>query len=442
MDGIDLVLHRHRELTAEPPRGSEHPDRELAVWLADHVGGLAAEYARRPRFREYATWSLGNLLPGCDTPAAAAVAAFEAAAVRHARLLREGLQTPWGRSALAAVPPAEMVFGPVRICGDGTQAPLGPECRQVFDEGGRIAGQVAAVAEPFWSGLASGDDYFWPSADWPLHHPPPDRRTNGSFLVPFNPELHVLGDFVTRCLLHRVGLVMERLTEGRRTLLATAGGRPPAAFGGLVADMGPLDAAVRAIEAVCREPGEAPLRDACVTLTQVYVACHPAADVGWLGLPPQGQALAGGWCVRRALQTGRTSHAVARVAAAVHALRGLYAGGPPGQTAVEEAVAGGGLVVVAGRQEVFWDGQRVAIDWGRYQQPWRLLVALARAAPRGRAVGPVDLYDRVVSGSTMPNLFSRLGKLLPPRLRREITPGDEPGTYRLRPAAGRVHLFD
>ena len=73
--------------------------------------------------------------------------------------------------------------------------------------------------------------------------------------------------------------------------------------------------------------------------------------------------------------------------------------------------------------------------------PWQLLWRLANRARLGAAVGCRDLYDDGVVDSTVHNRWRRLKALLPPTLAREVEPGTERATYRLKLGAAQIHLF-
>jgi hypothetical protein len=129
-----------------------------------------------------------------------------------------------------------------------------------------------------------------------------------------------------------------------------------------------------------------------------------------------------------------------RVATALADLPRVYDGRTPTASPVEEAIAGGGLVLT-GEPAAYWGGARLDIDWARNRTAWRLLSLLAEAARAGHFLAQEDAYDRVISEATYSNAISRLRSLLPTELQSLIRPGPQPRTYRLDARRNRVHVF-
>jgi hypothetical protein len=177
-----------------------------------------------------------------------------------------------------------------------------------------------------------------------------------------------------------------------------------------------------------------------VTLTQAHAAFHPAPALDWLNLP--GPVVEHGrQTFRHRLTNVRSPELVERVAAALTTLGRLYAGEPPGQTALDEAIASGGLVLTENPPAAYWDGTQIPTNWSRHRKSWRRLLALARRARVGAAVEELDIYDEVPAESAMPTLFARLRALVPASLHREIRPGSRPRSYRLTLPSNRVHII-
>jgi hypothetical protein len=129
------------------------------------------------------------------------------------------------------------------------------------------------------------------------------------------------------------------------------------------------------------------------------------------------------------------------VAAALGQVPQLYGDALPNQSALDEAVAKGGLVLREEPPTLYWKGRVHGANWLKHRMPWQFLWRLAEKAKRGHSFEDRDLYgDRLVSFSTFPTVFNRLKKLVPPTLFKEIVPGEMPRTYRLRLDPGQIYL--
>ena len=438
MDRIELAERRYRQIVPVPVRSwAEMPVRKLGVWLKDEVAPLVGEYIARPRFRDAACWSLHAFRAGADTPARRQVDATAAALTRHARLLRSALRSRRVAAAVAdSLPPLPMVTG------SGVR-PISRTVREV-DQLPVMIAQIEGIARPFWRDLVDPADYLEPRGAWLPREKPSEHVTAGEFVVSLNPELHAIGDFISRCLFRRVEVLAEILAAADRAVQACVpalGRAAPKSVSGLAADGELLRESVRQLHTICRPDGEGAVRDSCVVLAQVYTAFHPAPDVGWLGLPDHVLEV-GRHTLRHRFTNARNPELPERVAAALGDLRRLYANEPPGQSALEEAVARGGLVLTTSPWAAYWARQLLVIDWAKNDRSWELLVALARKGRYGATVEDRDLFPDNASPSAMPNLCARLKKLLPAELRKQILPGDAPRSYSLKLESAQIVVID
>lgn len=452
---IESAERRYRQIVpdAAATRGAITVG-ELRDWLRGDVAPLVGEFAPRPKFREAACWPLVALPPGADTPARRQLDAVSAALRGHARLLKKALQSRRVAAALREfLPPLSAVTTEEVVVGASHRRTVSCTTREV-DRPSDMAARVGAIARPFWRDLVCPDDYMGPVGGW-LRDAPRGRGAekvaDGDFVVSLNPELHPIGDFVTRCLFRRVETLVDILREARGAVLSCAGRArlaAPGCLSELAGDADRLRDEVRRLHKVCRPDGEFATRDSCVTLTQVYAAFHPAPDLAWLGLD--------GAVVERGRMTlgHRWTHSrgrglTERVAAALGDLRRLYANEPPGRSALDEARARGGLVLTTQSRRAYWAGKLVAdkegvgVDWYKEDKPWELLLALARKGYRGDAVEERDMYSPVRSLSAMSSLCDRLRKLLPPELCGRIAPGKNSArSYRLKLDRDRITIID
>ncbi len=328
------------------------------------------------------------------------------------------------------------------VTGAGSQ-PISRTVREV-DQLPVMTAQIEAIARPFWRDLVDTADYLGPRGAWLLREEPSEHVTAGEFVVSLNPELHAIGDFVTRCLFRRVEVLAEILAGADRAVLACVpalGRAAPKSVSELAGDRDQLQETIRQLHTICRPDDEATVRDSCVILAQVYVAFHPAPDVGWLGLPDDVIEV-GRAALRHRFTNTRNPELTERVAAALGDLRRLYANESPGQSALEEAVARGGLVLTTSPRAAYWEGNLLAVNWAKNDRPWEMLLALARKGRLGAAVEERDLFTGGASPSATPTLFGRLKRLLPAELWKQIIPGIEIRSYCLKLEPAQIVVID
>jgi hypothetical protein len=295
-----------------------------------------------------------------------------------------------------------------------------------FDSVAADMGYVSSVVGRFWSDLVFKEDYFRPTAGWG------NTTTNPNDATEFRmtDRIPLVGDLVTRCLQYRIDTVVAELERIYGRILAASRtptrGRPPSRDG-VEEAWRRLRVAVTACRRAIRIEPAARIRDSCICLAQIYFAYREPADVAWLGLAADTLAL-GNHHLRHHAQSLRNHVFFERVHSALGDLDLLYRGLPPEVSALEEAVAGGGLVLDEG-PSVFWEGTIIPAEWSRNGRPWDLLVRLVEAGPAGE-VEPVSMFPRSASGTALPNLVNRLRNLLPASLRCRIRPVGG-GSYRL-----------
>lgn len=433
MDRIEWAERGYQQIVRTPVAAwDEVPVRNLEVWLRDAVAPLVAEYIRRPRFQEFAAWPLRALRPGSGTPARSAVEAVDQSLVQCARTIRKALQSARLQRALKTFLPPKPVAASETVLIDGGGSKIISRKTNDYSPLPAMEAQIESIAQRFWTDLVNPGDYWQPSTRWLLREGV-QTLSSGELVASLNPELHRAGDFMTRCLDRRVSLLAEELKAARHAILtATRSLGPSAPKASLLvsSDLAQVQVRIRELYAACWPEPEGAYRDSCITLVQAYVAYHPNPDVEWLG-DAAAESSVGGHVFRQSVSHARKLEVTERVAAALADLRRIYAEEPPGQSALEEAVARGGLVIAESSRQVFWSGKKLNIAWSRGSKPWKLLLMLARKAAFEGFVVEEDIYDDVVSGSAMATLFGRLKKLLPPELKKAILPGPEPRSYRL-----------
>jgi len=320
-----------------------------------------------------------------------------------------------------------------------------------------LLGQVEEIADRFWSDLVCTRDYFEPTGGWMVKQKKSrnspasgeeskaaDYRQPGEFVVALNPDLRAGGDFVSRCLCIRVDGLRDTLARFRKQcgqLLPTSSRHLAKRWDEIEKSWVELCESVDQLRQVCLQSADRPLRDACIVLTQVYAAFHSQPDVGWLGLTEDLVQRATA-IIRYRFTRTRDVELAERTAVALGQLRSLYIDKDEQQSAVEEAIATGGLVVVSLPPAVYWEGKLINVQWHQHRQGWECLSRLAKKARLRAALEVKDLYeDKVVSESALAMVVNRLKKLLPASLSKHIIPSRSPSGYLLDVEHERLHLF-
>jgi len=441
MDRLELALRRYRQIVPQAVGPLDFPLRDVRIWLAEDVCPVLEDFAARPTFREYASWPIRILGRSAETPERALIERVD----EELRVCGKALvQLTRGQFFLRKLeelypPRVETVAGEVEIAGTGLlRNSVRPALVNHLEQ--ELA-QVAAIGRRDWEDLVNVNDYFEPQQEWVAARNG-QRVQRGDWIVSVNPELLPIGNFVVRCLLKRIEMRLEILKSLRRkcqVALRQIQGKYAKQRAALTVGWNKLAQSITEIEELFRTGPEVRLRDACAVLTQVYLAFHPKPDVAWLGLDPgiveQGQVT-----IHARLTQRQSANMLDRAAAALSDLRHIFPEGSR-QTAIEEAIASGGLVIVQGRGEVYWEVNLVADQLGRIQ--WKFLLALASKARLRAAVGISDVYssNKTTSDSALATVWGRLKLELPPSLWKLVNPGPKARTYRLDLEPQRIHIF-
>jgi hypothetical protein len=440
MDRLDFLVRRFRQIVPHPLSDWDPARGQLLrCWLNDDVSPVLEDLTKRPRFRAQAAWPVQTLRPGSGTAERALVEDVDAALVALGRALGRLARKPHVRKRLKAVAVEEVVTEEEVLLGLGTSQ-VTRRVRSPVDRLEAFRMQLKQIGGRFWQDLVCLQDYFEPMGGWMTRKHA--KVQPGEFVVALTPELHPGGDFVSRCLCRRVEGLVETL-QGFLRFAGEAFRLPGASIpeGWAEENQRHRDLAHLAdrLRRACLRGAQQPLRDACILLTQVHAALCGGADLGWLGLP-EDVIQAGATAMGHRL---RSCHGelLERLAASLAELKTLYADGDGQQSAIEEATAAGGLVVLRSRQHVYWEGNLLAVNWSRYHALWRLLVALAEQGRRGGVVEHRHLYDHATALSTFPTTVSRLRERVPASLWKHIVPSRDPRGYRLQLDRRQIHLF-
>ena len=118
-----------------------------------------------------------------------------------------------------------------------------------------------------------------------------------------------------------------------------------------------------------------------------------------------------------------------------------------GEASLQDAIAGGGLVLVNVRRHLYWKKARVVIDWSRHENSWNFLFRIAKAAKLYKTgldgVAFTEGFEAKIP--SMRSIKSRLVNLegFPNAIANCIEPTGQKGTYRLElPVTTGLHLFE
>lgn len=440
MERWELALRRYKQIVPETvTEWSDFPFRELGVWLVDDVCPVVEDYCRRPAFRERAAWPVRVLAPGAATPERGLVDAATTDLEKTAKALRHLVGKKLVRRKIDTLyPPKQTVITETVVIGGSGTVSREVETGSV-DETTIQLGQIEQIAQRGWKVLVRVEDYFEPVQEFVRTE---DGRyvQCGELIVSLTPELHAIGNFVVRCLLRRIetisSIVDSLYQKCRRAVEAT--GRSYAHLEQLELAYAGLQRNRLALRVALTTGDDNALRESCIILTQVYAAFHPAPDLRWLGLADE-RVSWGATAIRARFTQFQNAEMMDRIAAALADLRKLYESDGLQQSAIDEAIATGGLVIVEHSGVVYWEGQKISGAWQGVL--WRFLIALARKACFSADVDQRDIYPEVKSLNIMSRNWERLQVRLPPSLCHLVEPGTQPHTYRLNLDPSRIHVF-
>jgi len=447
MDLIRLAMRQYEALVPDSLRSEDQdelfqqlPESKIEAWFSDCVLPAIDELWQRPIFRNYATWPQRMLAPGAETETREMVERMDACLIEEAKVISQlggNRQVADQLDRMLADAKDRETREPVE---DGWM--LGLPHKHVMIPYYRD--QLESIATGCWTDLVCVDDYFGPAGGMMRCEPLPEGATEGAMVVSHQAHLRHVGDLISRCMLQRVRSWTGFLAEARAIYLEACRGAESQELAEVEAEQASwikLQECWNRLLSICVVGAEARTREACMIAVQVVADFHPSPDLDWLGLDPHTIARFHGQ-LRATCVSRRDLSILDRIAAALNTLHNLYQGLDPTASAVDEAIASGGLVMIEKTRKVYWECEEIGQSWGIHRKPWELLLILAQRTRLGASVDQSDLYPEPVSDSTMQNRPRRLKELLPPTLARLIVPGHERVTYRLELSPDKVHLFD
>lgn len=442
MQQVVFAIRRYAELAPKPNsihRFNPNDINNLSAWLKKDVCNAIRPFLIRVKFQEHAAWALRHLVAGTKTQERRAIEAVDRALSACASQLTEIAAIPNVRIKLQEQnPPYQKDIATCITIGDPT--PQVHETRRIMIDNLREGlAYMEHIRDHFWTDLVCTDDYFAP---WGGLSGNMDNEPASRFLNSQTRQLHPIGDLVTECLLQRVDQLHQKIREFQSKCLralSSLARAMPTQHHKCTKSLEKLDEKIATLKSlVTYDPFT--IRSACVALTQLYLCFNPEADVAWLGLDER-SILIGSESLTAHSSGSRNVEFFDQVAIALRQLRKLYEGEPAHQSALDEAIAGNGLVIDEVSETAYWEGDRIVTSWSA--KSWTLLIALARASRSESSITDTDVYDPRdrSTGNPLPQLINRLKQKLPPSLKKSIEPGVQKGSYRLKVPMGSTHIF-
>ena len=436
MDSRELAVHQF-ELIQDRLKKQSLAGSAATAWLQKYVVPAVAEYWGRPRFREYAMWSIVNLADSADSEDREKLDALRESIHGVSEAIQQLATKPGVAHHI------EQLFSTVPANVD----------EEIWVEGDESDTVHTSTNHPLSNGihpnalnsflrdgefhLTNSNDYFGPVQEFTQSADKPVQR--GELIVSVNPQFVPIGDMIVHTMLRRIELAEELLKDGRRTVLEVVS-QIDADYEALTTAvntaMAALTKSVAAIRPRFQHNAEAKLRQACSVLTQIYAAKNPAADCDWLGLPND-VVESGRQSIDMRLQSWPGIQMYLVIANALTTLEKLYQGQQDGSE-IDEAISSCRLVIAEKSQQVWWEGKECLNGFSPVE--FRSLRLLASGASARRIIAEADVYEDVGSPSRFPTMIGRLKKRLPDTLAERIIHGGEKSTFRLELSGEQVYV--
>jgi hypothetical protein len=439
MEGWKFALRRYDELTISSNERTLGRSERAECWLRDDVCSAVAEQVRRAEFRRLASWHRTKLAAGSKSEERALVDAIDAGLVDIARQQADILQSfgnawrPRKRSRTRrpdGSPPGMKVVETVVIGSPATQVSQPEQPNDLRPD--TLLRWSENIAERPWLDLVCPNDFIRSTAELNLREPKRPHVQNGMFVSLLNPNLRAIGDQIARSMKVRIEWFEETLRRIQSILREKNDARMCVTANEVLAETWRLYRRNRdALEvALTREP-EASLREACVTLVQVYAAYRLEPELDWLDLSKE--ELADAPMLTRAFQGRSMIDALDRVPFSLRQLGKLAGSDTLAERQRSDLIASKQLVVDVLRNQAYWKGQCLDANWIRALRCFKLLSRLAEKARLGAAVCLRDIYksEFAPSNSAFPMVRRRLGRMLPPDLDGRIVTVPGNASYRL-----------
>lgn len=438
MDGtvnrLDFAIHRCEELISLPSEPAAHPNTRWETWLREDVLPAIESHLLRPSFQRRARWPLETLRPEANTPERQTIEQFQSRLKSLAEVLAEGIHSTSlqdrRRQQLRLVSAASSPGASAR-----TSLPRDFTLRGRLEDPSLFDTQLHQVlfaASSAVPQLINLSDYLLPKSGLfeilDIQNP-----SAGNAFVVSNPDSLPIGNHLVRRLLREV-----RLRSCAIDVVRTRVQQELSAWSLHQTQIDHVwrefDQTYQRLLQMFHPSDEFALIESCVACTQLYSFIHPSPDLTWLGLP-EPLIASGVTGLTKRFQRYWGSEICHRIVTYLSILKRLPA---TAETALEEAIATGGLVINQRARTVFWRGREIALTAILFD----FLVALGVSALQHRDIGAQDVSTgKIVLDSAMSSRWNRLKNRLPLDLRTLVIPGMDRATYRFMLPAEQVHLI-
>lgn len=421
-DYVDVALEEFESLRADGARSTLIVDgRRLGRWIREEAVKAIEELIAKEEFRRQALWSAERLSAGAGSNGRTMVEQVEAALVAHAEALAGWASNPNFETASAKLDAAR----PSRFI-----VPID-----------RARASVEFIASRPWHDLISARDLLSPTAG--LNLKVPLERDVAEFVPMLDASLQYPGDHVAGMALRRIRFWHEELQRFRSRCHRVARECEDAADTP-VAVTETADALARSMgdfEALLTLGPHARLREACASLLQAYAAYAPRADLSWARMPSSAQAPTLAYW----LESQQRTTIATRVAAALGEVVAIYRQPRSTEEAIRDLWRSYMLVVIGGgRKQLYWRQEPVLADWTAAL--WETLWALVRDAKSGgywvneQSFSHDGRGNLGLSRRALISRVSRVGKLLPPKLREQLEENE--ASYQLKVPNNEIYLAE
>ena len=444
MERLKLAIRRYEDIVPDRTRALDMPLPILESWLEEDVCAAVEEIIELPSFREQASSPISSLRAGADSAdrelidnlaRQLKVAATQLSSLLNRKRLQHRLRA---NAQVTSFCSSEAV----RIDGSGFNL-LSRENERVNLIEELLLG-ADTLSKLVRAEFVNIHDYFEPTQEY-AHLPNSKEPIQyASWIDSVNPELLPVGNFVVRCMLKRFRIALEVLNN----------------YVNEVISLSKLEETTLNAVTEFLDNSWTPTRhawdqfldrftsnkqnrsiDSFVIATQVYAACHRSPQLEWLGLSHDVIAH-GREQIRHRMRGHQAKELFDRIAVALADVNGwLVQLKHSGTAAIEQAIAGGGLVLILGKQEAYF-AEKTFDELTRGE--FSLLKALAKKAPRRQPVNRHDIRseNEDITDSALSSAWGRLKRKSPREFKGLVVPGNDTATYVLTLEGHKIHIFN
>ena len=415
MKQLEFAIRQYQETSPIRSGFDENSNSRLTVWYEEDLAPVLEDYSRRPRFRSYASWPITELQAGAKTELRSLIDQVDQYLVDCAQSVLEIFQVPSVYDALCSEhPPTQQVASGTWSSDDDSETVNEKDtllCNHIEDH--RM--YLNYFASRPWEDLVNIQDYFGTQ-------PKVSSVENGiaicwaDTIVSLNPRLLPIGNFIVRSMLNRIR-PSRKLFLDSKDLLVSIEKKLELRLWKKVEDVHRIyEVKFAELQQALKEIRKLPLIDACVALTQIYVATNDKADVEWLGLDTR-TVKRGASEIKMRIRGLHGPEFHDRIATHLSRLQDLYDSEREAEIEFESQIALRSLALNSSERVVYWKGNPLNVS----KKQFVLLHLLANSVKTKRTVIGNDLdAAESTSDSALSSLLDRLRKKIPMELATAI----------------------